>query len=212
MHISDGVLSMPVVAATSIVAVGLVAYGLKGLKEKEIPRIALMAATFFTASLIHFNVGASSVHLLLSGITGLMLGRRTPVAIAVALILQLLMFQFGGISSLGANIISASLPAMFVAALVRPYIGKKAKNDFICGALAGGFGVLGTILIVVFLLIESNLRFGMGAFSTSNIILVSHVPVMIIEAVVTAFAIRMIARIRPEMLDFLPHNYEVSSS
>ena len=115
MHILDGVLGPPVVAATSVAAAGLVGWSLKDTKEKDIPQIALMSAVFFVGSLVHVNIGGSSVHLLLSGIIGLTLGRRTPVAVSIALILQLLILQFGGITSLGANIIDVSIPAMLIA-------------------------------------------------------------------------------------------------
>ena len=103
MHILDGVLSTPVAAATSAAAAGLTAYSLVGTKEKEIPKIALMAAVFYVGSLIHVNIGGSSVHLLLSGIIGLMLGRRTPVAIAISLVLQLITIHFGGVTSLSQD-------------------------------------------------------------------------------------------------------------
>ena len=94
MHILDGVLGTPVVVVTSVAAAGLVAWSVKGIKEKELPKIALMSSVFFVASMIHVNIGGSSVHLLMSGIIGLVLGRRTPFAIAVSLILQLLTIHF----------------------------------------------------------------------------------------------------------------------
>lgn len=207
MHISDGVLCAPVVAGTAVVALSFVAYGLKGMKEEEIPKVALMSATFFVGSLIHFSVGVSSVHLLLSGIIGLALGRRTPVAIAVSLILQLLLLQFGGLTSLGANILSVSLPAMFIGGLVRPHLGQNSKKDFALGAFAGGAGVVGTIFILILLLVESNLRFGFGAFSTANMLIVAHIPVVIIEAVVTGFAVQMIAKAKPEVFGIESQGY-----
>lgn len=207
MHISDGVLSAPVVAGTAVVAAGFVAYGLKGMKEEEIPKVALMSATFFVGSLIHFSVGVSSVHLLLSGIIGLTLGKRTPVAIAVSLILQLLLLQFGGLSSLGANILSVSLPAMLIGALVRPHLGKNSKKDFALGAFAGGAGVVGTMFILILLLVESNLRFGYGAFSTANMLIIAHIPVVLIEAVVTGFAVQMIVKGKPEVFGIEPRLY-----
>jgi len=208
MHILDGVLGTPVVAATSVAAAGVVAWSLKGTKEKDVPKIALMSAVFFVGSLVHVNVGGSSVHLLLSGIIGLVLGRRTPVAISIALILQLLILQFGGITSLGANIIDVSIPAMLIAALVRPYLGRSRKLDFACGAASGGLSVVVTVLFVSVMLIESNLRFGFGPFSAVTGLLVGHIPVVIIETVVTGFAVSMIAAVRPEMLGLELRNKE----
>ena len=200
MHILDGVLSTPVAAATSAAAAGLTAYSLVGTKEKEIPKIALMAAVFYVGSLIHVNIGGSSVHLLLSGIIGLMLGRRTPVAIAISLVLQLITIHFGGVTSLGANILDVSIPAMFSAWLVRPFIGKSPKRDFAFGALAGALSVIITVVMVSVWLVESNTRYGYGPFKAINSLMLGHIPIMIIEAVVTGFAVQMIGKTRPEML------------
>ena len=201
MHILDGVLGPPVVAATSVAAAGLVGWSLKDTKEKDIPQIALMSAVFFVGSLVHVNIGGSSVHLLLSCIIGLTLGRRTPVAVSIALILQLLILQFGGITSLGANIIDVSIPAMLIAALVRPHMNRSRLGNAACGAAAGGLSVVLTVLFVSVMLIESNLRFGFGPFSAVTGLIVGHIPVIIIEAAVTGFAVSMIARIRPEILN-----------
>ena len=200
MHILGGVLSPPVVAVTSVAAAGLVAWSLKGTKEEDVPKIAVTSALFFVGSLVHVNVGASSVHLLLSGIIGLVLGRRTPVAISIALILQLLILQFGGLTSLGANIIDVSIPAMLVAALVRPYLGRSYKTDLAVGAASGGLSVILTVLFVSVMLIESNMRFGFGPFSAVTGLMVGHIPIVIIETVVTAFAVAAIMKTRPRLL------------
>ena len=53
-----------------------------------IPRIALMTAAFFVASLIHVPIGPTSVHLLLNGLVGVLLGWRSALAIAVGLLLH----------------------------------------------------------------------------------------------------------------------------
>ena len=157
MHILDGVLGTPVVAVTSVAAAGLVAWSVKGIKEKELPKIALMSSVFFVASMIHVNIGGSSVHLLMSGIIGLVLGRRTPFAIAVSLILQLLTIHFGGITSLGANVIDVSIPAMLVGWLIRPYLGKNSRTNLLCGAAAGALSVIITILFVSIMLFTGQI-------------------------------------------------------
>ena len=54
--------------------------------------------------------------------------------------------------------------------------------------------------VVSIMLIESNVRYGFGPFNAIEGLMIGHIPVMIIEAVVTGFAIQMIAQVRPEML------------
>ena len=65
-HIPDGVLSAPVLAFGAAVAVAGCWQGLRTLDVQRIPEVAVISAAFFVASLVHFTVGPSSVHLLLS--------------------------------------------------------------------------------------------------------------------------------------------------
>ncbi len=199
MHISDGVLSPTIIATTSVLATGLVAYSIKGTKEKELPKIALMATVFCVGSLIHFRVGPSSVHLLLSGVIGVILGRRAPIALCAALLFQFFVMQFGGITTLGANILSTSIPAISVGYITR-YFLKKGVNPLIVGGISGGISVAMTVCIVVIMLVESNLRFGIGPLSAAKTLAIGHVPVMIIEAFVTAFTLKYIMKTRPEII------------
>ncbi|HIJ20834.1 MAG TPA: cobalt transporter CbiM, partial [Deltaproteobacteria bacterium] len=103
MHISEGILSGPVLISGVALAAAGTAIGLKKLDYERIPRAAILAASFFVASLIHVPVGPSSVHLILNGIVGLILGWGAFPVILVALVLQAIFFQFGGITTLGVN-------------------------------------------------------------------------------------------------------------
>ena len=115
MHISDGVLSFPVIAAGYGVAIGITAFSLKKTKTEDIPKIAVMTSAFFVASLIHVPLGPTSVHLLLNGLVGILLGWAAFPSIFMALLLQALLFQFGGITSLGANACVMGIPALAMA-------------------------------------------------------------------------------------------------
>ena len=113
MHISEGVLSGPVLISGIVLAATCTAIGLKKLDYDRIPRAAILSASFFVASLIHVPVGPSSVHLILNGIVGLILGWGAFPVILVALTLQAMLFQFGGITTLGVNTMIMALPAVF---------------------------------------------------------------------------------------------------
>ena len=88
MHISEGVLSGPVIISGIVLAAAGTAIGLKKLNYDRIPRAAILSASFFVASLIHVPIGPSSVHLILNGIVGLILGWGAFPVILVALTLQ----------------------------------------------------------------------------------------------------------------------------
>src|SRR5205809_294545 len=103
VHISDGVLPPAWQAGGFALAVPLVAIGLWRLADEEIPRLALFTAAFFVASIIHLRVGPTSVHLLLNGLVGVVLGWRAGLAIGVGLLLQATLIGHGGFTALGVN-------------------------------------------------------------------------------------------------------------
>jgi cobalt/nickel transport system permease protein len=98
-----------------VAAAALLALNCRRMTDEEIPRLALLSAAFFVASLIHLRVGPTSVHLLLNGLVGVVLGRRAVLAIAVGLALQAVLIGHGGVSALGVNICVMTLPAYLAA-------------------------------------------------------------------------------------------------
>jgi cobalt/nickel transport system permease protein len=119
VHIADGVLTLPWIIGGFVVAATLIALGCTRIHESEVPFLALISAAFFVASLIHIRTGPTSVHLLLNGLAGVVLGRRSSLAIAVGLTLQAVLIGHGGFSSLGINICVMAIPALAAAALYR---------------------------------------------------------------------------------------------
>lgn len=125
-HIPDGVLSAPVLISGALVSAGLLGVALHRLREAELPQAAVLAAAFFVSSLISVPLGPSSVHLLLNGLMGLLLGWAAVPAIFVALLLQAVFFGFGGLLVLGVNSMNLALPALIVARLLRPMLQRVA--------------------------------------------------------------------------------------
>src|SRR5205823_3097161 len=60
----------------------------------------------------HVRVPPTSVHLLLNGLVGVILGRRAALAIPVGLFLQAALLGHGGFTSLGINSLTMVLPAL----------------------------------------------------------------------------------------------------
>jgi|GEM_PF-38494 len=114
VHISDGVLTWPWLAGGFVLAGLLVAAAMVRVRDEEIPRIALMTAAFFVASLIHvpIPIGPTSVHLLLNGLLGVIVGRRAPLAVLLGLTLQAVLFGHGGFTTIGVNTCVMALPAL----------------------------------------------------------------------------------------------------
>lgn len=196
MHISEGILSGPVLISGIALAAAGTAIGLKKLDYDRIPRAAILSASFFVASLIHVPVGPSSVHLILNGIVGLILGWGAFPVILVALVLQAMLFQFGGITTLGVNTMIMAFPAVFCYYLFgrlvskRPHIAMPAA--FACGALSVFFGAVIVGLALTFT--EENF------LQVSYLVVIAHLPVMIIEGIITAFCVAFLRKVQPDML------------
>jgi len=198
MHISDGVLSVPVAVVTTVAAGALIAYSLKGIKEEDIPKISLMTGAFFALSLIHIPIGPTSIHLMLGGLMGLILGRRAPIAFFIGLLLHLILFQHGGLTTLGVNTLLMAIPALCAAKI---YTLMKTNFVLLKGCVVGGFNVAMTVLLLILVLFISDTRYWDGFFSVINILIAGHVPLLVIEALVTGFAVKFLFSVRPNIFD-----------
>src|SRR5262245_26865681 len=116
VHIADGVLSAPLVIGGFAGAAALSAPGLVAVRDDEVPRLGLMTAAFFVASSIHIPLPPTSVHLLLNGLVGIVLGVRSGLAILVGLFFQWAFLSHGGLSTVGINTCVVAAPAMATAA------------------------------------------------------------------------------------------------
>lgn len=201
MHVADGVLSVPVlVGATALAGLGL-AVGLRNLDADEVPRVGMTAALFFVGSLVHVPVGVSSAHLVLSGLVGLVLGWRTFPALLAALLLQVLLFGFGGVSVLGANLLVFGAPAVAVHALARRALrrDRPGRLPWVAALVgAGGVALSGLVLAALLGLSGRELR------PAAALVFGAHLPVLVAEAFVSVAAVAAIARARPELLPWRP--------
>lgn len=196
MHISEGVLSGPVlISGAALAAVGT-GIGLKKLDYDKIAEAGMLSAAFFVASLIHVPIGPSNAHLILNGLVGILLGWAAFPAILVALILHGVLFQFGGITTLGVNTIIMALPAVFCYLIFGPLIHKGVRTAAVAAFTSGFLSVLLSGVIVGLSLIFTEENF----WKVSGIILAAHIPVMIIEGIVTAACVAFLRKVRPEML------------
>jgi len=196
MHISEGVLNGQTLLAGGVLAAAGTAIGLKALDYDRIAQVGILSASFFVASLIHVPLGPSSIHLILNGIVGLLLGWAAFPAILVALLLQGVFFQYGGITTLGVNTVIMAAPAVVCYYLFGPLV---RRGRAAAGAAAFGCGfcavLLGALLVALFLMAT-----GEGFFEIAGLVAVAHIPVMVIEGIVTAFAVAFLKKVYPELL------------
>lgn len=130
VHLSDGVVTGAWAAGGWAVAAALLAFGGRRLTEDEIPRLGVLTAAFFVASQVHLPAGGVSVHLLLNGLLGVVLGGRAVLAVAVGLTLQALLLGHGGlVQTLGLNIAHYALPAVLAGAAFPPLLRSRVLHQ-----------------------------------------------------------------------------------
>ena len=196
MHISEGILPLPVLAAGAGLAAAGTFIGLRKLDYEHVPRVGLMAAAFFVVSLIHVPLPGTSVHLIGNGLAGLILGWQAFPAILVGLSLQALLFQFGGVTSLGVNTVDMALPAVLVGVACRPLVMRSDALMYAGGFMAGVMAVFVAGVMTASALALSGEEFSVPA----KAIFVAHIPIMVVEGIICAFCVGFIKRVRPEML------------
>jgi cobalt/nickel transport system permease protein len=200
MHISEGVLSGPVLISGGALAAAGTAIGLKKLDYDRIAQAGMLSAAFFVASLIHVPVGPANAHLILNGLVGLLLGWAAFPAILVALVLQAILFQFGGITALGVNTMIMALPAVLCYIVCSPFLHKKSALALPAAFACGFLSVLLSALVLGLALVFTEENF----FEVSAIVIVAHIPVMIIEGIVTALCVAFLKKVQPTMLPGFP--------
>lgn len=195
MHISDGILSSEVVIASSIISIGFVFYSLKSIKNDNIAIIAAMGAIFFIASFIHIPLGPTQIHLVLLGVIGIILGSSVFLSILIALLLQATLLGYGGLSSLGANLLIMALPSFLIYLIIKNgllnFLNKKLKY-FSVGFLA----VFLSTIILAFILALSKEEYLYASYT----IVLANIPAMIIEGLITLFLINYLQRSIPTLL------------
>ncbi|MDD4162002.1 MAG: cobalt transporter CbiM [Methanothrix sp.] len=197
VHISDGVLPPAMLAAGFAFTALLLYISLQGTKAEEIPKISLITAALFVASLVHFPVGPTSVHLVMNGLAGILLGKRAYAGVFVALALQAVFFSHGGITALGVNACNIGIPALLAWQIFERRRGLDSpRREVVFGALAGGFAVFASVIMVSLEL----LALGEAFREISILVIGAHLPVMLIEVAVVGGAAGFLVSVKPQML------------
>lgn len=198
MHIVDGALSNTVVIAGAIAAAGGIAMGLRSLTLERIPTAGVLSASFFVASLIYVPVGPSSVHLIMNGLAGILLGWAAFPALFVGLVLQAIFFGFGGLTVLGVNTVNIALPAVVVGLMMRRLV---ASGTPTAGAIWAGIGGALAIALTTGVVAISLAASGDEFIPAAKLVFFAHIPVMVIEGLLTGFAILLARKVKPELFD-----------
>ncbi len=206
MHIPDGFLTVNTWAPAWLVSIGGIGFAIKktarALKEKMVPLMGVMAAFIFAAQMLNFPVvGGTSGHLLGGVLAAVLLGPYAgAIVITVVLTAQCFIFQDGGVTALGANILNMALIGAMggygIYAFIRRFI-RSSKGIIIGSVMASWLSVvLASVACAVELAFSgtSPLRVALPAMAGI------HMLIGIGEAIITALVVSFVLKVRPDLI------------
>lgn len=210
MHIPDGFLPPQICFTGYALTGGVTWFSLRQIArdrytQANIPKASLLTAAFFIASLIHIPIPPTSVHLILNGLMGAVLGYYAFPAILIGLFFQAVMFQHGGMSTLGVNAIILGSPAIAAYYLFRQREHLAGKRQLLTKLLsfAAGAGAILLSATMFAILLVTNISPDMNVSAERTAILVSlggYSIQAVIEGVFSVMLISFLEQVKPELL------------
>lgn len=204
MHIPDAFIPLPQAAVYWLIALLFIALALKWarneLSEEKIPLIAVLAAGIFAIQAFNLPVGmGTSGHLVGGALAAIVLG--SPYAavfiLTIVLIIQGVIFGDGGITTMGANIINMGVIGGFVGFYSYKGIKSATKKTYISVAIGAWLACfISSIACAVMMAVAGTFPLIPGIIAMGTY----HALIGIIEGVITAGAIYLIATSRPDLL------------
>ena len=211
MHIPDGLLPPSVCISGYAITGGITWFSLRLINrqpdyQQQIPKASLLTATFFVASLIHIPIPPFSIHLVLNGMMGLILGYYAFPAILIGLLFQTIFFQHGGLSTLGINAVIMGVPS-----LIAYYLWLLRKISVFANPLWYNFlaflsssvSIFLSALIFVFITL-TNIAPDLDIDTEKTAILTSLIGYgiqAVIEGTLTVMLINFLTRVKPEIIE-----------
>jgi len=211
MHIPDGFLGPKTWMGLTVVSGVFLIAALKRFKkdelEQRVPLIGVTAAFIFAAQMLNFPVaGGTSGHFMGGVLACMLLGPWTGfIAMSLVLIIQALIFQDGGLTTLGANIFNmgliGSVGGFYVYFIFRLLLwGDRTRP--VAYALAAWVSImLSALFASLELSVSGTVKLSVGLPAMLSV----HAIIGVFEAVITATALMAIWRVRPELMTL--HKY-----
>ncbi len=212
MHIAEGLLPLSWAGLWFVVAVPFVILGVKRLTEisrddlSMKPLVGLLAAVVFIISCMPIPVPTAGPcsHPCGTAITAILLGPLVSVVVAaVALLIQALFLAHGGLSTLGADIVSMGIVGSFAGWLVfrgmRSVGASLAVAAFMAGLITDWATYLATTLELA-AGIRGTAPFWPLAGKIALAFIPTQLPLGILEGSMTAGMVVLLSRKRPDLL------------
>ena len=212
MHISEGILPWNWAILWFVVAAPFVALGLHRLNKLSNtdlsfkPLVGLMAAVVFIISCMPIPIPTAGTcsHPCGTGISGILLGPAISILItAAALLIQALFLAHGGLSTLGADIVSMGVMGSFTGYLTFRALRSIKVNIAVAGFVAGLFADWATYMTTSVELasgIKGDSPFMPLFWKILIAFIPTQLPMGILEGAMTAGMVVLLYKKRPDLL------------
>lgn len=213
MHIPDGILPAQV-WASGYALTGLTTwFSLRQIRRRadssnaEMPKASLLTAAFFVASSIRIPMPFASVHFVLNGLLGAILGYYAFPAILVGLFFQAIVFAHGGLTTLGIDAVMMGIPALLSGFIFRQYrhfahwLGDRVSMGVF--AFLAGSGGIGLAVLIFFGLVVTSIPEGFNVAQEQaaiTLLVTAHVPLILLEGIFTVLLVLFLRQVKPELL------------
>ena len=209
MHIPDGFLSGPVAGAGYALAAVFVVLAVwrtnRSLGEKSVPLMGVTAAFIFAVQMMNFPVaGGTSGHLLGGTLAAILVGPWAAIIVMTSVIgIQGLMFQDGGLSALGFNVLNMGVITALVGYSVY-YLSALLANGRRGWVLPVGVFVASwlTVMLAAF---ATSIELAVSDTSPLHVVLPAmmgvHALIGVGEGLITAAAVTFVLATRPDLIE-----------
>ena len=210
MHIPDGFLDPIIASITYIISLAVIVFSFwktRGkLEEEKTLLISVLAGSIFVAQLLDWPIpGGTTAHFVGSALVSIVIGPYIGVLVmSLVLLFQALIFQDGGITTLGANILNMGVIGCFLGYFVFKVSSKyfKERDTFWASFFAGWVSIVGAA-IACGIEIGLSTQFQYGLLISVPAMAISHGLLGILEGLITAFAVDYLAKSRPDIFTTL---------
>jgi cobalt/nickel transport system permease protein len=164
--------------------------------------MGVMSAFIFSAQMFNFPVIAGTSGHLLGGVLAAVLLGPNPAVICLScvLIVQCLIFQDGGVTALGANILNMSIVGTLGGYSAYRSIRKftRGQKGIIIGAAVAGWlsVVLSSAACAIELAVSGTAPFKITLFSMVGV----HALIGAVEAIITGLIVGFVLKVRPDLV------------
>ncbi|MEM0162591.1 MAG: energy-coupling factor ABC transporter permease [Thermoproteota archaeon] len=215
MHMPDGFLTLQVAAIAFLIDIPFWILSFKKVRrtfdEKTAPLFGTLTALIFAAQMVNWPIGPGGTtgHLIGSPLVSILLTPYSGViALSIILLVQALVFNDGGITTYGGNVLSMAVVGSFVGyatykttfkLLSKLNVNKRTKL-IIASFLGGWLGITSAALSTGIQLGLSSSVFGYGLSITIPVMVVSHAIIGLGEGAITATVVYYISKVRPDLV------------